>query len=797
MRLREGWRLRWGIALAAAISVILVLVWTLYLPGKIEERFVSTIERRFGLPAKIGEASAGLFSVSLHEVVIGDDQGVSVEIEEIVVPTSPIRIAFGGASSIDRVEMNQANVRVDLVKPNALKLLERFAKRKAAKTPDDAEANTMSSSVLPELALHQLDVELRDAHGKLLVAHDVAVALEAGDKRLNAKQVVAGEEPGDRLELHDVTVSLSRELRELSVGSGKLRPGSDTSRERIASRVLDVRDQLLSGTSPGPESDSSVVRTSRLSLQDLTVLPAADSDDPVLSDLSVLAERKGTKPWHLQGEGRPRGDGQLSWNLDVDRDTLTVKGNVHFERLPLSVITPFLPTIPWYQPESTQLSGDLKVNEASAAEASFEARLEVRDLGLDSERVASAPVSGISFVVKAEGDWQTDARRLTIRKGAVQVERARAEFAGNAFEREGHWGFDIKATMPPTRCGDAVGAIPTDLLAEVSGFSWQGQLAGSVHAVADSEKLDEAKLRIEVNDGCKFESAPAIAELERYREPFTHRVLEDVDEQGREDWFEMSAGPGSSNWTSIWGMSPFFVHAVLAHEDASFFSHSGFAPWAISGAFRRNLKAGRYVVGASTISMQLTKNLFLHREKTLARKAQEVILTWWLENRWDKRTILEMYLNVIEYGPGIYGITAASEYYFGRDPAELSLAEGAFLATILPNPKKYHASYARGSLSPGVANKMRFLIRHMGRKARIDAVAVEHGLAEVDRFSFQSPDADSAPGPRTFVGAAASLPYMAGGAFASPIATEDMIWENDQNESDPDPSEQDAQMLGW
>ena len=122
-------------------------------------------------------------------------------------------------------------------------------------------------------------------------------------------------------------------------------------------------------------------------------------------------------------------------------------------------------------------------------------------------------------------------------------------------------------------------------------------------------------------------------------------------------------------------ISPYFVHAVLAHEDAGFFSHHGFSEMHIRSALIRNLQEGRYVVGASTITMQLVKNVFLHREKTLARKIQEVLLTWWIERVMPKRDILELYLNVIEYGPGIYGIRRGARHYFNRLPAQLSPAE--------------------------------------------------------------------------------------------------------------------------
>jgi membrane peptidoglycan carboxypeptidase len=161
----------------------------------------------------------------------------------------------------------------------------------------------------------------------------------------------------------------------------------------------------------------------------------------------------------------------------------------------------------------------------------------------------------------------------------------------------------------------------------------------------------------------------------------------------------------------------------------------------------RNLEEGRYVVGASTISMQLAKNLYLQREKTIARKVQEVILTWWLENALNKDEILELYLNVIEYGPGVYGLRHAAAYYFGREPIELSPAESAFLACMLPSPKRYHLSYERGALTRFMKSRMRRLLEHMAKRERIGPEALAYGLAELDDFRFRR-DGDPIAPPR-------------------------------------------------
>jgi membrane peptidoglycan carboxypeptidase len=209
----------------------------------------------------------------------------------------------------------------------------------------------------------------------------------------------------------------------------------------------------------------------------------------------------------------------------------------------------------------------------------------------------------------------------------------------------------------------------------------------------------------------------------------------------------MRTGPGTDDWVAFVEISPFVPAAVISHEDGAFYDHGGFAPWAIRDALVRNLQEGRYVVGASTISMQLAKNLYLQREKTIARKVQEVILTWWLENALNKDEILELYLNVIEYGPSVYGLRHAAAYYFGREPTELSPAESAFLACMLPSPKRYHVSYERGALTRSMKSRMRRLLEHMAKRERIGPEALAYGLAELDDFRFRR-EGDPLPAPR-------------------------------------------------
>jgi membrane peptidoglycan carboxypeptidase len=135
------------------------------------------------------------------------------------------------------------------------------------------------------------------------------------------------------------------------------------------------------------------------------------------------------------------------------------------------------------------------------------------------------------------------------------------------------------------------------------------------------------------------------------------------------------------------------------------------------------LKQGGFRLGASTISMQTVKNLLLGSEKTLARKLQELFLTWYLEQNLTKERLLEIYLNVIEFGPSIYGIGAAARHYFGKSANELTPLEAAFFATILPSPKRRYIQYCHGELTPSWDRYVRRVLKRMVEKGFVDEKA--------------------------------------------------------------------------
>ena len=162
-------------------------------------------------------------------------------------------------------------------------------------------------------------------------------------------------------------------------------------------------------------------------------------------------------------------------------------------------------------------------------------------------------------------------------------------------------------------------------------------------------------------------------------------------------------------WIGYERISVHLKRAIIAAEDAKFVDHEGFDWEGIQHAIEKNQQKGRIVAGGSTISQQLAKNLFLTPQKSLLRKAEEAVITLMIETCWDKRRIFEVYLNVIEWGNGIFGAEAAARHYYGVSAAQLSPEQAARLAGMVPNPRLYD----RNPNLPGLGRKAAIILARM------------------------------------------------------------------------------------
>lgn len=257
-------------------------------------------------------------------------------------------------------------------------------------------------------------------------------------------------------------------------------------------------------------------------------------------------------------------------------------------------------------------------------------------------------------------------------------------------------------------------AFPQGLFESLEGLQVQGKIKYDLNFYLDSSTPDSLKFNSTLTPyGFKIIKWGKI-DLQKINNVFVYTPYE----HGK-PMRDITIGPSNPNYTPLSAISSNFKNSLLTSEDPSFFSHKGFVMESIRKSFVINFKKRKFVRGGSTISMQLVKNVFLSRNKTLARKAEEILIVWLIENNHliSKQRMLEVYFNIIEMGKNVYGIGEASRQYFGKSPADLTIGEGIFLANIVPNPKialfKFNGD---GSLKEYLFNYFKYMGRIMAKR---------------------------------------------------------------------------------
>ncbi len=261
-------------------------------------------------------------------------------------------------------------------------------------------------------------------------------------------------------------------------------------------------------------------------------------------------------------------------------------------------------------------------------------------------------------------------------------------------------------------------SLPDGLFNSLTGLESSGKLSYHLNFEVDMNEPDSLIFESELK-GQDFKIEKFGKEnLTMINGEFIHDAL-DGDKVVR----SIAVGPSNPYFCRLENISPLLVNSVLIAEDGSFYSHRGFSLNAFRKSMATNIKERRFARGGSTISMQLVKNVFLNRGKNISRKIEEALIVWLIENERlvSKQRMLEVYLNIIEWGPGIYGIGEASEYYFSKHPSQLNMDESIFLSAIIPRPKYFRYHFDKeGKLKPYLENYFRLVSGRLVSKSVID-----------------------------------------------------------------------------
>ena len=238
--------------------------------------------------------------------------------------------------------------------------------------------------------------------------------------------------------------------------------------------------------------------------------------------------------------------------------------------------------------------------------------------------------------------------------------------------------------IPEIDAQKALMALPQGLFTSLEGLKLTGKIAYSFDLFLDETSPDSVRLSSKMREQDLTIEHWGETDLSKINKQFIYTPMENG--KGVRN---ILVGPENPNFTPLEEISPNLRNAVLTAEDPSFFSHNGFVLAALKASIATNFKEKAFKRGGSTISMQLVKNVFLNREKTLSRKIEEMFIVWLMEHKHivSKQRMFEVYLNIIEWGKNIYGIREAAHYYFLKEPAALDIGESIFLASIVPSPK--------------------------------------------------------------------------------------------------------------
>lgn len=279
------------------------------------------------------------------------------------------------------------------------------------------------------------------------------------------------------------------------------------------------------------------------------------------------------------------------------------------------------------------------------------------------------------------------------------------------------WHITVGIDKPWFPADDLFESLPPGLFSNLDGFRATGELQYHFLFDLDFNDINHLKLESSLNKRNFSILNFGAGNLAKMNDPFLYTAYE----KGK-PVKSFIVGPQYAHYRSLNQISPLLQNAVMQSEDGMFMTHQGFRLDAMILALKHDLQVKKFARGGSTISMQLVKNVFLNRNKNLLRKLEESFIVWLIEANHitSKQRMLEVYLNICEWGPMIYGAYEASHFYFGKDPSQLNLEEAIFMAAVIPKPKHYMSFFTPdGHLRHYMGWYYRFVARKMADKGVI------------------------------------------------------------------------------
>lgn len=674
-----------SLAIVCLIGVVVIAVAPAVGRWYIENRLLPSLGRSIGRTVSVSEVSVRLGQLTLRGLDIrgpADGERPAIAIPEVQARfatmsllSGPVRVArlllLRPRINLLRLEDGKSNF-VDLVRRGGGK-----GSGSGGRITVDA-VDLRSGSLVVDDRMESAKVEVKSVDGTLVRGGRSSVRL--GGVRITSPRVPSA------LLFTEVAVT------------GRLRRGS---RELPRVRVAGGEVQLL------PRLRLTGIRG--------TVTPASGGGR-IDIDLQGSYGGAETRLWSATG-----------W---VSRTAQSGSLRVRAARFSLGRIASILGRTPVILPQRTMIDGrmDLRYKDRRLT---LGGKLGLERLSLFHPRLAGVPVLDLSGVGEVEGEIDLRRKRLALSKLTLTSRGVELRLSGDVDWSGKAPHLSGRLVVPLVACQQVLEAFPPSLVPALQGFELRGKFSLDLHADVDFARLERLDLGGKVGiRRCKVVKAPEEVGADRMEGGFEQQV-----EPTPQQHVVFTVGPENESFAPYASISPNVVNAFLTTEDGGFFRHRGFIPSMFEKALSRNLKRGGFRLGASTITMQMVKNVLLTHDKTLSRKLQELFLTWYLEQELSKQRIMEIYLNVIEFGPGIYGIGPAAWHYFGKLPAEVSPLEAAFFASILPSPKRRYVQYCRGTLTDKWDRYVRRILRRMVSKEFVSEQAQKEAQSQSLTFN--------------------------------------------------------------
>ena len=398
-------------------------------------------------------------------------------------------------------------------------------------------------------------------------------------------------------------------------------------------------------------------------------LPELISEDGRFGSKIVVTEAGKTNIINLSGEAS-------RWNSDISyRLTRSESGKIEI---------PFLKHKFNIKADFDSLNFHLRGEEFSNSSTKFAVEGSTYNVGIESPKLAQEEVEFDSLIgscnlLIGQDFFEMDST------STMKMNKLSAYFY--ARYKPGHKSeYDLKINTNEFPAENLFNSLPTGLFSNLSGMKVSGNLSYNLDFHLKMEKPQDLIFSSNLK-GTKFRiQSYGRANLSKMNEPFEYTAY--VKGAPVRSFI---VGPENPNFRTLDQISPDLKSAVLTSEDGSFFWHRGFNEEAFKNAISENIRKGRFARGGSTISMQLVKNVFLNQNKNVARKVEEMLIVWLIENSRlsSKDKMFETYLNIIEWGPNVYGASEAAKFYFNKDANQINLSEAIFMASVIPRPRTF------------------------------------------------------------------------------------------------------------